>query len=120
MEIIVNVIIVLIVSFHIYVLWLEMFAWESRGVKVFNNFPKDLFPKTKTFAANQGLYNGFLAAGLSWSLFIQNPEWQDNIAYFFLGCVAVAGVFGGFTVSRKIFFMQALPAVTAIALMLLK
>ncbi len=69
-------------------------------------------------AANQGLYNGFLAAGLIWTFFIENAEWQTNIALFFLGCVAVAGIFGALTASKKIFVVQALPALIAIALVL--
>jgi len=96
-----------------------MFAWETKGRKIFKQFPKDLFPVTKTLAANQGLYNGFLAAGLIWSYFIKNPEWQTNIALFFLGCVAVAGIFGALTASKKIFFVQALPAIIGIILILI-
>jgi len=91
-----------------------MFAWESRGPKVFQNFPKDLFPKTKAMAANQGLYNGFLAAGLGWSFFIENIDWSQNIAIFFLSCVAVAGVYGTLTASKKIFFVQTVPALLAL------
>jgi len=96
-----------------------MFAWETKGRKIFKQFPKDLFPVTKTLAANQGLYNGFLAAGLIWSYFIKTPEWQTNIALFFLGCVAVAGIFGALTASKKIFFVQALPAIIGIILILI-
>ena len=120
MEIVINILIGLVALMHIYILYFEMFAWESRGPKVFRNFPRDLFPKTKALAANQGLYNGFLAAGLIWTFFIENVEWQQNIALFFLGCVAVAGVYGAATADRKIFFVQALPALIAIALILLK
>lgn len=99
---------------HLYFLWLEMFAWTTKGPKVFRNFPKDLFEPTKSMAANQGLYNGFLSAGLIWSLLIQNPTWSMNIAIFFLGCVAVAGIYGAISVSKKIFFIQALPALMGI------
>ncbi len=70
-------------------------------------------------AANQGLYNGFLAAGLIWTFFITNMEWRQNIALFFLGCVAVAGCYGAYSVSKKIFFIQGLPAIIAIVLVLL-
>lgn len=101
---------------HIYIMVFEMFMWESRGPKVFSHFPKDLFTPTKTLAANQGLYNGFLAAGLIWALFfIKDPIWQKNIALFFLCCVAVAGIYGAFTASPRIFYMQAVPALLAIA-----
>ena len=119
MEMVVNILIGLIAFIHLYILYFEMFAWESRGPKVFRNFSKDLFPKTKALAANQGLYNGFLAAGLIWTFFIQNVEWQQSIALFFLTCVAIAGVYGTITADRKIFFVQALPALIAIVLILL-
>ena len=119
MNLISQLLIGLIALLHVYILWLEMFVWTSRGPKVFRNFPRDLFPKTKALAANQGLYNGFLAAGLVWSLLIHNPEWHHNVALFFLCCVAVAGIYGAFTADKKIFFIQALPALAAIALLLL-
>ena len=70
-------------------------------------------------AANQGLYNGFLAAGLIWSLCIDNLEWQTNVALFFLSCVAIAGVYGTFTVSKKILFVQTIPAIITILLIIL-
>lgn len=120
MELIVNILIGLVALIHCYIFWFEMFAWETRGRKVFKNFPKDLFGPTKTLAANQGLYNGFLAAGLIWTFFIQNPEWRTNVSCFFLGCVSVAGIYGAITADRKIFFVQALPAVLAIVLIVLR
>lgn len=103
---------------HLYIVFFEMFAWESRGKKVFKNFPEDLFKQTKALAANMGLYNGFLAAGLTWSLLIENKVWSINIAFFFLVCVAIAGIFGALTAEKKIFFSQALPAIVAILLIL--
>ena len=109
----------LIAAIHCYILWFEMFAWESRGPKVFRNFPKDLFGPTKELAANQGLYNGFLAAGLIWTFFISDPLWSKNIALFFLICVLVAGSYGTLTADKKIFFVQVVPALIAIALLLL-
>jgi putative membrane protein len=93
-----------------------MFAWETKGRKVFSKFPKDLFKKTKAMAANQGLYNGFLAAGLLWTFFIKDILWQQNVALFFLGCVAVAGIYGAYSVDKKIFFVQTIPALLAIVL----
>ncbi|GEM53177.1 membrane protein [Empedobacter brevis NBRC 14943 = ATCC 43319] len=100
---------------HLYILWMEMFAWETTGKKVFGkSLPNELFRPTKRLAANQGLYNGFLAAGLIWSFLIENTEWSFNIRLFFLGCVVVAGIFGAVTASKKIFFVQALPALLAI------
>ncbi len=115
-----SVIIALVALLHLYFLWLEMFAWETRGPKVFRGFPKELFPQTKTLAANQGLYNGFLAAGLIWTFFIKDPVWHDNVALFFLGCVAVAGIYGAATVDKKIFFVQALPALVGIVLLVFR
>ena len=98
---------------HLYIMWFEMFAWTTRGRKVFRGFPKELFEPTKPMAANQGLYNGFLAAGLIWTFFVDNPVWKVNIALFFLACVAIAGLFGTLTASKKIFFVQTVPAIIA-------
>jgi putative membrane protein len=96
---------------HVYILHLEMFAWETKGPKVFRGaMSRDMFPKTKNMAANQGLYNGFLAAGLVWSLTIADPVWASRIASYFLGCVSVAGLYGGYSVSKRILFVQGLPA----------
>lgn len=120
MKLIAQILTGLVAAEHLYILWLEMFAWETAGKKAFKgSMPDDLFKPTKTLAANQGLYNGFLAAGLIWSFFIGDPVWQKNVALFFLGCVAVAGLYGALTASRKIFFIQALPAIIALAFVLL-
>ncbi|PIB39251.1 DUF1304 domain-containing protein [Maribacter sp. 4G9] len=105
---------VLVALMHCYFLWLEMFAWTTKAKKVFRNFPDELFEPTKSMAANQGLYNGFLAAGLLWSLIISSPEWSVNIALFFLACVFIAGVYGAISVSKKIFYVQGLPALLGI------
>ncbi|MVT11318.1 DUF1304 domain-containing protein [Chitinophaga tropicalis] len=104
---------------HLYILWLEMFAWTTRAPKVFKSLPAHLFEPTKTLAANQGLYNGFLAAGLIWSFFISDPAWSLNVATFFLICIAVAGIYGAMTAGKKIFFVQALPALITLLLILL-
>lgn len=120
MGIVINVLIGLIAFIHCYIVWFEMFAWETRGKKVFKNFPDELFSQTKTLAANQGLYNGFLAAGLIWTFFIQNVEWRTNISLFFLACVAIAGIYGAMTAERKILFVQTVPASIAIALILVQ
>ncbi len=117
MTLMTNILIGLIAFIHLYILWFEMFAWESRGPKVFRSFPKDLFPKTKAMAANQGLYNGFLAAGLIWSLFIANPVWQHHIAVFFLSCIAIAGIYGAYTAAKKIIYVQTIPALITLALL---
>ena len=116
MNIAAQILIGIIAFLHLYIMYFEMFAWETKGPKVFNNFPKDLFPKTKSMAANQGLYNGFLAAGLIWALLIENPVWKTNVAIFFLVCVAVAGIYGAISVTKRIFFTQALPAIIALLL----
>ncbi|WP_080241291.1 DUF1304 domain-containing protein [Spirosoma rigui] len=104
---------------HLYILWLEMFAWTTKGRSVFRSLHPDLFEPTRAMAANQGLYNGFLAAGLIWSLFITNAEWQINVASFFLSCVIVAGLYGGITVDKSIFMKQGLPALLALILLIL-
>jgi putative membrane protein len=114
MEILSKILIGAVALEHIYILYLEMFAWTTRGPKVFKNFPKELFPKTVSLAANQGLYNGFLSAGLIWSLLINDTVWSKNVAYFFLGCVIVAGIYGAATATKKIFVVQAVPAILAL------
>jgi putative membrane protein len=116
MEILIKTLIVLVAILHSYFLLLEMFMWTTRGPKVFKTIPAEQFAVTKTMAGNQGLYNGFLAAGLFWSLLISDPVWQRNVSLFFLICVAVAGIYGAMTVSKRIFFIQALPALVTIAL----
>lgn len=115
-----QIIIGFIAALHIYILWLEMFAWTTRAKKVFKTIPEDQFEKTKVMAANQGLYNGFLAAGLIWSLFINDTDWSKNVAVFFLICVLVAGIYGALTASKRIFFVQAIPAILGILSLLLK
>jgi putative membrane protein len=109
-----NVVVALIAALHVYILVLEMFLWTTpRGRRAFG-LTAEFAQQSKALAANQGLYNGFLAAGLAWGL------WQGQAGHatrlFFLGCVAVAGVFGAATASRKILFIQAIPAAIAIAL----
>lgn len=119
MELTIQIIIGIVAILHIYILYFEMFAWTTIGRKTFRNFPKELFEPTKPMAANQGLYNGFLAAGLIWTFFIEDPEWKFNVSLFFLSCVAIAGIYGALTASKKIFVVQALPALIAIGLLLL-
>lgn len=117
MELAARIVIGFVAFLHLYFLWLEMFVWTTRAKKVFTGFSSDFFEKTKNMAANQGLYNGFLAAGLIWSFFITDPNWWINIAWFFLGCMALAGIFGAATVSKKVFFVQGLPAIIGIILL---
>ncbi len=118
MGIIITVLIVVVALMHLYFLWLEMFAWTTRGRKVFKSLPGELFEPTKTLAANQGLYNGFLAAGLIWSLLISDPVWQKSVAVFFLSCVAIAGIYGGISADKKIFLVQGVPALITLLLVL--
>jgi putative membrane protein len=121
METIANILVGLVALEHLYILYLEMFAWETKGKKTFKgSLRPELFAPTKVLAANQGLYNGFLSAGLIWSFFITDPGWSTNVAVFFLSCVIVAGIYGAITASKKIFFIQALPAIVALVFVLLK
>ncbi len=115
MELTAKIITVIVALLHLYFLWLEMFAWTTKAKKVFKKFPEHLFEPTRAMAANQGLYNGFLSAGLLWSLLITDALWSVYVAVFFLGCVAVAGIYGALTVSKKIFYIQGLPALVGIA-----
>jgi len=103
---------------HFFFLWLEMFAWTTYAPQVFRGFPKEFFGKTKSMAANQGLYNGFLAAGLVWAMFSHDPEFAKQLGVFFAGCVAAAGIYGGFSVQRTIFFVQGLPALLTLLLLM--
>ena len=119
MKLISQILIAVVAFEHLYILWLEMFAWTTKGRTTFKSFPADLFERTKAMAANQGLYNGFLAAGLVWSLMISDPVWSHYVAYFFLACVIIAGFYGAATVQKTIFFVQALPAIIALMVILL-
>ena len=115
MKIISEILIALIAVEHLYILFMEMFAWETLGRKTFKGaMPDEMFKPTKVLAANQGLYNGFLAAGLIWTFFISDERWRINISFFFLSCIIIAGIYGALTASRKIFYTQALPAVIAL------
>jgi putative membrane protein len=112
-----NGLVALVAVLHVYFLVLEMFLWtKPLGLKTFRNTPEKA-ADSAVLAANQGLYNGFLAAGLVWGLVQGTPAFAFQIKTFFLLCVIVAGVYGAATVSRRILYVQALPA--AIALILL-
>jgi len=119
MEMLIQIMIGLIAFVHLYIMWFEMFAWETKGKAIFKSFNKDLFAPTKVMAANQGLYNGFLAAGLIWTFFITDVLWKDYVALFFLGCIFIAGLYGALTADKKIIFVQTVPASIAILLILL-
>lgn len=104
-----KILIALIGILHVYILVLEMFLWDKPyGLKAFGN-TLEKAQLTKVLAQNQGLYNGFLAAGLFWSLCAAAP-FALSIANFFLGCVLIAGIYGGLTASKKIIYIQAIPA----------
>jgi putative membrane protein len=119
METLANILVGVVALEHLYILYLEMFAWETKGKKAFRgSLRPELFAPTKVLAANQGLYNGFLAAGLIWSFFITDRAWSINVTVFFLSCVIVAGVYGAITASKKIFFIQALPALIALGVVI--
>jgi putative membrane protein len=111
--------IVIVAILHVYFLVLEMFLWtKPKGLKVFKN-TKDFAEATKVLASNQGLYNGFLAAGLIWALLNSDPYSAFQTKLFFLSCIIVACIYGAFSVNRKILYIQALPAATAFALTLI-
>lgn len=110
------VVVVLVALEHLWFLVLETFLWTRPiGLRTFGQTPEKA-RLSAALAANQGVYNGFLAAGLAWSLLHPEPHVGWQIAVFFLACVAVAGVVGAVTVSKRIFFVQALPALVGLAL----
>ena len=109
-----DIAVALVALLHVYFLVLEMFFWtKPLGLKIFRLTPESA-AASKALAANQGLYNGFLAAGLVWGLALGDAG--NPVKIFFLGCVIVAGVFGALTASRKILWVQALPGAVALAL----
>ena len=112
-----NLLIAIVALLHFYFLVLEMFLWDKPyGRRVFG-MSKERAAQSKSLAANQGLYNGFLMAGLVWGLLA--GEQAQAIKIFFLSCVIVAGLFGGLTANRKILWVQGLPGVLALVLVLL-
>ncbi|OYU40406.1 MAG: hypothetical protein CFE33_07770 [Pseudorhodobacter sp. PARRP1] len=112
-----QVLVGLIAALHLYILVLEMFLWQAPRTRAVFGTSAEFASQTKVLAANQGLYNGFLAAGLVWALWL-GAEGR-GVALFFLGCVLVAGIYGAVTVSRRILFVQAVPSALAIAAVLL-
>lgn len=114
MQLFADIAVLTVAVLHFVFMALEMFFWNRPvGHKIFGLKP-DFADKTRTLAANQGLYNGFLAAGLIWSLLAE--EFTYNLQVFFLGCIAIAGIYGGITASRLILWLQALPAIIALFL----
>ena len=116
MSTIVNVVVGLVALIHVYILVLEMFLWvKPAGLRAFGQ-TREAAAASKVLAANQGLYNGFLAAGLFWGLSLGAAG--TGVKVFFLGCVIVAGVYGAVTVSRRILVVQAVPAMVALVAVL--
>ena len=117
MVLLANVVVGLVGLIHVYILVLEMFLWDKpAGLRAFGQ-TREAAAASKVLAANQGLYNGFLAAGLFWGLSL--GVGGTSVKVFFLSCVLIAGLYGAATASRKILFVQALPAAIGLALVLL-
>lgn len=118
MEMLSKILVGLVAVEHVYILVLEMFLWtKPKGRKVFG-LTADFAEQSKALAANQGLYNGFLAAGLVWGLLHPNAVFGHQIQLFFAGCVLVAGIYGGLTAKRSILFIQGVPALLALGALL--
>jgi putative membrane protein len=112
------VLIIFVIAFHIFAFFLESVVWQRPfTLRIFKNSPEDA-AATRTLALNQGVYNLFLAAGLVWGLIASGPSGFE-ITIFFLSCVVIAGVVGGLSVSKRIFILQAVPALLALTLLLL-
>ncbi len=115
MDILPLVLVALVAVEHLYILVLEMFMWtKPRALKVFG-MTKEVAETSKTLAANLGLYNGFLAAGLLWGLFHPNAMIGEQVQIFFLSCVLVAAIYGGMSAKRSILIVQGVPALLALA-----
>jgi len=119
MAVISKILVALIALEHVYILYLEMFLWTTaRGMKAFGT-TREFAESSKALAANQGLYNGFLAAGLAWGVIHPDAATGHQIQIFFLLCVIVAGIYGGLTAKRSILWVQGLPALIALIVVLL-
>ena len=110
-----SLVIGLIALLHVYILVLEMFLWDKPAGRRAFGHSQETASQSKVLAANQGLYNGFLAAGLFWGLYLGQVGF--DIKAFFLGCIFVAGLYGGFTAKRKIIYIQSVPAVIGFVLL---
>ena len=116
MPLLASVVVALVALLHLWFLVLEMFLWTRPSGRRAFGLSEDFAQQSKVLAANQGLYNGFLAAGLLWGLWL--GAGGRPVVLFFLGCILVAGVFGGLTATRKVLWIQALPALLGIVLVL--
>lgn len=119
MHIIADILTAIVALEHVYILILEMFLWTKPLGRRSFRMSAEQAQATKVLAANQGLYNGFLAAGLAWSLLQGQPAFAYELSVFFLGCVVVAVLYGGMTVSRRILIIQGAPALIALLFVLL-
>jgi putative membrane protein len=119
MVIIIKILAGLVALEHLYILTMEMFLWTTPRTRKSFGTTAEFAQASRTLAANQGLYNGFLAAGLIWGLFHPNLDTAYQILGFFLGCIIVAALYGGLTVKRSILWIQGLPALIALAALLL-
>lgn len=119
MRLLALVFIALTAFLHIYIAWFEMFAWTTKGPEIFTTFAPELFEPTIQMAANQGLYNLFLAAGLIWSLLIKDPKWQFNIATCFLLFVAIAGIGAAVTIAFRSGMPQMVPSIIGLVALVL-
>ncbi len=117
MQILATVLVGLVAALHVYFLVLEMFLWQGPRGRALSGLDADGARLTAPLAANQGLYNGFLAAGLVWGLLASHPV-GHQVEIFFLVCVLVAGLYGSLTANRRIFFAQGVPAAVALATVL--
>lgn len=114
MSLMASVLVVVVALLHLYFLVLEMFLWtKPLGLKTFRNTPEKA-ETTRVLAANQGLYNGFLAAGLLWGVLHADPFFGRQVQMFFLACVVAAGIMGALTVSRRILYVQSMPALVGL------
>ncbi|REK71355.1 DUF1304 domain-containing protein [Paenibacillus paeoniae] len=114
MVLLASILIAVVAVEHLYILILEMFLWTQPRTRKTFGISAELAHNTRALAANQGLYNGFLAAGLIWSLLHPDSDTGRQIAFFFLGCVLVAALYGGATAKRSIWVMQGIPALAAL------
>lgn len=114
MSVATKVMIVIVALEHLYFLYLEMFAWTKPRTRKAFGLTEAQANDSKRMAANQGLYNGFLSAGCIWST-IAPPDFGKQLELFFAGCVVVAGIYGGATVNKRVFFLQSIPALVAVA-----
>jgi putative membrane protein len=112
-----EVVVALVAALHVYIMAMEMFLWERKPGRELSGFDAEMARATAPLAANQGLYNGFLAAGLVWGLIVGDPT-GHAVQIFFTVCVTVAGVYGGITANRRILLAQALPGAIALAIVL--